>query len=105
MVGLLQENGPCFVGNDSNSTYANPWSWNNEVNMLYIDQPSHTGFSYDKPMNATFDRISDVVLFDDFAEGVPVQNNTFAVGTLSGQAAKITANSIVHAVYAIWHFA
>ena len=38
LIGLLQENGPCFVGNDSNSTYLNPWSWNNEVNMLYIDQ-------------------------------------------------------------------
>lgn len=32
-MGLLQENGPCFIGNDSNSTYLNPWSWNNEVNM------------------------------------------------------------------------
>lgn len=37
MIGALQENGPCFVGNDSNSTYLNPHSWNNEVNMLYID--------------------------------------------------------------------
>jgi len=45
MMGLLQENGPCFVGSDSNSTYLNPYSWNNEVNMLYIDQPVQVGFS------------------------------------------------------------
>ena len=45
MMGLLQENGPCFVGRDSNSTYLNPYSWNNEVNMLYIDQPVQVGFS------------------------------------------------------------
>lgn len=31
MMGALSENGPCFVNNDSNSTYLNPWSWNNEV--------------------------------------------------------------------------
>ena len=36
LIGALAENGPCFVGSDSNSTYLNPWSWNNEVNMLYI---------------------------------------------------------------------
>lgn len=45
LYGALVENGPCFVGNDSNSTYLNPWSWNNEVNMLYIDQPNQVGYS------------------------------------------------------------
>jgi hypothetical protein len=30
MLGLLRENGPCFVNSDSNSTYLNEWSWNNE---------------------------------------------------------------------------
>ena len=34
MIGLLQENGPCVVNRDSNSTELNPWSWNNNVNML-----------------------------------------------------------------------
>ena len=36
LYGALVENGPCFIGNDSNSTYLNPWSWNREVNLLYI---------------------------------------------------------------------
>lgn len=36
MIGLLQENGPCSVNRDSNSTTLNPWSWNQNVNMLYI---------------------------------------------------------------------
>lgn len=30
MFGLLDEHGPCFVNSDSNSTYLNEWSWNNE---------------------------------------------------------------------------
>lgn len=34
MIGLLSENGPCMINDDSNSTYLNPWSFNNEVNML-----------------------------------------------------------------------
>jgi len=36
MIGLLQENGPCSINRDSNSTTLNPWSWNQEFNMLYI---------------------------------------------------------------------
>jgi len=38
MIGLLQENGPCNIKYDSNSTTLNTWSWNNEVNM-WVDNP------------------------------------------------------------------
>ena len=53
MIGALAENGPCLIGNDSNSTYLNPWSWNNEVNVLYLDQPNQVGYSYDILTNVT----------------------------------------------------
>lgn len=36
IIGLLQENGPCFVSSDSKSTYLDQWSWNNEVNSESI---------------------------------------------------------------------
>jgi hypothetical protein len=36
MIGLFQENGPCSVNTDSNSTTLNPWSWNREVNVSLV---------------------------------------------------------------------
>lgn len=40
-------NGPCKVQHDSNSTVPNLFSWNDVSNMLYLDEPVQTGFSYD----------------------------------------------------------
>ncbi|KAI0104269.1 carboxypeptidase S1 [Nemania sp. FL0031] len=109
MMGLLEENGPCFVGPDSKSTYLNPWSWNNEVNMLYIDQPTQVGFSYDKLTNGTATLNEDGDGFDvvpaDFSNGVPEANLTFHVGTFGSQQLTKTANSTAQAAHAFWHFA
>lgn len=103
MIGLLQENGPCIINDDSNSTTLNPWSWNNEVNMLYIDQPNQVGFSYDIPTNGTTDEFE--VTIQDFSEGVPEQNNTFYVGTFPSQNPNNTANGTTNAARSLWHFA
>ncbi|KAG5651454.1 hypothetical protein H0H81_008590 [Sphagnurus paluster] len=46
MIGLIQEHGPCRIKNDSSSVTLNPYSWNNEANVLYIDQPVGVGFSH-----------------------------------------------------------
>ena len=104
LIGALQENGPCLINDDSNSTSLNPWSFNNEVNMLYIDQPNQVGFSWDVLTNGTLDKTTDIInpLTDGF---FPKQNNTFYVGTFPSQDPGDTANDTQNAAKALWHFA
>ncbi|KAK8862811.1 lysosomal protective protein precursor [Apiospora arundinis] len=109
MMGLLEENGPCRVANDSKTTHLNPWSWNNEVNMLYLDQPNQVGFSYDVPTNGTWgldEEMGFVVEPANFTEGgLPEANLTSHYGTFASQNLSQTANSTAHAAHALWHFA
>lgn len=49
MLGLFQEHGPCLINNDSSTVRLNSQSWNENSNMLYIDQPIGVGFSYGTP--------------------------------------------------------
>jgi carboxypeptidase C (cathepsin A) len=108
-MGLLEENGPCIIGSDSKTTYLNPWSWNNEVNMMYLDQPTQVGFSYDVPTNGTMQSFESTQDFEtipgNFTDGVPQANYTYRVGTFASQELSATANTTAHAAHAIWHFA
>lgn len=45
MVALFYENGPYRIADDL-SIIENPYSWNTKANLLYVDQPVGTGFSY-----------------------------------------------------------
>lgn len=45
MIGLFQEMGPCSIEADG-TVVNNPYSWTNNSNLLFIDQPVQTGFSY-----------------------------------------------------------
>ena len=45
-VALFGENGPCSVNDAGDGTLPNAFSWNSRANLLYVDQPTGTGFSY-----------------------------------------------------------
>lgn len=96
-----------MVNDDSNSTYLNPWSWNNEVNMLYIDQPNQVGFSWDILINGTKDQAAaeDSITPTNFTNQVPPTNNSFSLGTFPSQNPANSANDTQNAARALWHFA
>ncbi|PVI04010.1 alpha/beta-hydrolase [Periconia macrospinosa] len=105
MLGLMRENGPCYVNADSNSTYLSEWAWNNEVNMLYLEQPVQVGYSYDTLTNVTVSTSEGEVEVADFSNGVPEQNNTFYVGTYPSQNPNTTTQGSENSARAMWHFA
>jgi carboxypeptidase C (cathepsin A) len=43
---LMDGAGPCRI-KDADSVEENPHAWNEWANIIYIDQPVGTGFSYD----------------------------------------------------------
>lgn len=97
---------------DSNSTESNPWAWNEHVNMLYVDQPVGTGFSYDALINGTKDLLYngagdfyDVTPLDAYDGLPPRENLTTRYGTFSSDNAMHTANSTANAARTLWQFA
>jgi carboxypeptidase D len=110
--GALSDGGPCTVNPNSNSTTNNPYSWNTYVNMLYIDQPVSTGFSYTKQVKSTLNLMflgdplteTGITPFEAYDGAVPPQNTTFNYGVFSEQNPQKTANSTVTAAKTIWHF-
>lgn len=104
--------GPCTVLPDSNSTRHNAVSMNNNMNMLYIDQPVSTGFSYTKLVNSTLDMLflgqpvteTGIAPFKAYGGSIPAQNATFKYGTFSEQNPQKTVNSTLAAAKTLWHF-
>ncbi|KAI0971009.1 carboxypeptidase S1 [Xylaria arbuscula] len=105
LLGLFAENGPCYINPDSNSTRLSEWSWNNEVNMLYIEQPVQVGFSYDTLQNYTYDLVSGDTVALNASDPIPEQNLTRLVGTFPSNNPNRTAQGSRNAAIAIWHFA
>ncbi|KAG6832808.1 hypothetical protein H0H92_009427 [Tricholoma furcatifolium] len=88
MIGLFQEHGPCRITNDSSSVTLNPYSWNNQANMLYIDQPVGTGFSYGETIVETSQEAASGVwtfmqLFFNDTRFTKYQQNEMAIWTES----------------------
>ena len=61
-VAIFGENGP-FSVNDDLSLKRNEFSWNNNANVIYVDQPVGTGFSKAKILDYTH---SEKEIADEF---------------------------------------
>lgn len=113
MVGFFNEMGPCQVVQLSDGGYgtqASMWGWDRSSNVLFIDQPSQVGFSYDVATNASYDMLAQEVYEPPtpLSPGLPdymYLNGTF--GTASADDAvpyASTANTTQIAAHATWHF-
>ncbi|KAK0542739.1 hypothetical protein OC846_006526, partial [Tilletia horrida] len=65
-TGLLFELGPCLIADGGKSTKYNPHSWNNNANLIFLDQPVEVGYSYSdsgSSVNNSQDSAKDVYAF------------------------------------------
>ncbi|EPS35383.1 hypothetical protein H072_11220 [Dactylellina haptotyla CBS 200.50] len=62
MLGLFTVLGPSLLDPKIGGLKRNPYSWNNNASILFLDQPVNTGFSYSKsnPVNNTVAAGKDV---------------------------------------------
>lgn len=102
MFAIFTENGPCSV-TEHLTAQDNPWSWNNEYNILYLDQPVQTGFSYDTLTHGFLNVTTGAITPSDSAEPPPHDNTTIP-GLFGSQNATLTANTTANAARQFWNF-
>ncbi|CAI5737155.1 unnamed protein product [Hyaloperonospora brassicae] len=100
--GLLVENGPCSLNSDRSTTY-NPFSWTTSANVVWIDAPVNSGFSYSTAAEddeLTEERVAESVygfLQEFFKEHVALQGReVYLVGESYG------ARFALSAAHYIW---
>lgn len=106
MYGAAQGGGPCTILPNSNSTQNNPYSWNEYVNMLYVDQPVGVGYSYSALVNSTMDLLTSGLItpMEQYNGRVPAENQTFLYGTFPDQGLERTAPNSAVAARVLWRF-
>ncbi|PKS10109.1 hypothetical protein jhhlp_001859 [Lomentospora prolificans] len=98
-------NFPCYINEDSNSTTLNEFSWNNNVNMLYIDQPVGVGFSYSSLVEGTVDLFTQAFTPLAGTGADPQTNVTTVRATVSNPENSPSVGTTETAAKYMWKFA
>lgn len=107
MIGLFQETGPCQVVQMADGSYGTQprmWGWDRSSNILYIDQPTQVGFSYDTLFNTSYDLIREQFTAQPQPLGSSQPEWSLLNGTFSSMNRSATANTSEIAAHATWHF-
>jgi len=107
MVGLFQELGPCRVVEIDKGilgTVAREWGWDRSSNILFVDQPTQVGFSYDVLTNMSLNLLDETLNAPPLAVPVSQPSYTFLNGTFSSGSQSATANTSSIAAQSMWHF-
>lgn len=100
-----ENNFPCIINPDSNSSTLNNWSMNLHSNMLYIDIPVQTGYSYTEIKNGTFNTVTKQFTPLDGADQNIVSNQTTFLATMSSQSPSRTDNTTAQVAKQMWQIA
>ncbi|CAG8647835.1 3392_t:CDS:2 [Acaulospora morrowiae] len=63
LTGLYFELGPCMVNEEGTDTIFNPYSWNSNASVIFLDQPTNVGYSYGSGVSNTLSAAVDVYAF------------------------------------------
>lgn len=81
-IALALENGPCLIKDDSFDVKYNPFGWNDEAYLLYVDQPIGTGYSYSENEKNVESNEKEVAR--DIYEFLQQFSNIFTTPSISG---------------------
>ncbi|KAL1596544.1 hypothetical protein SLS60_009192 [Paraconiothyrium brasiliense] len=100
----LTENGPCVAQKDGNTAVPNPFSFNQNAHVLYVDQPNQVGFSYDQIVDGVFDVFGGQAGSGAVESGATKSNLTNIRGKFPSQNPDTTAKTSTMAAKNMWYF-
>lgn len=100
LTGLFFELGPASIDENLKPVH-NPWSWNNNASVIFLDQPVGTGFSYGGDSVSTTPKASKhfhafVKLFMDKFPQYSHQKRALAGESYGGHYVPVFANELVN---------
>ena len=107
MVGLFQEVGPCQVvevASGQLGTIARDWGWDRSSNIVFIDQPTQVGFSYDTLTNVSLNLLDETIIIPPTGAPTTQPAYTFLNGTFGSGNSSFTARTSQVAAQSLWHF-